>query len=110
MTAEGVPSPAIRYGDLQVDRERYLVTFAGQIVGLTYMEYRLLVRIAEAQGRVVSYDDLAISCWGDLSAVDRRRLAVLISRIRSKMGAGSRYVSTVQRVGYRLVPLEPRSA
>ena len=110
VTVEGASSPLIRYGDLQVDRERYLVTFAGQIVALTYMEYRLLVRIAEAQGRVVSYDDLALSCWGDVSPVDRRRLAVLISRIRSKLGAGSRYLSTVQRVGYRLVPLEARSA
>ena len=110
MTVEGASSPVIRYGDLQVDRERYLVTFAGQIVGLTYMEYRLMVRIAEAQGRVVSYDDLALSCWGDVSPVDRRRLAVLISRIRAKMGAGARYLSTVQRVGYRLVPLEARSA
>jgi len=108
-TDRGQP-PVIMYGDLQVDRERYLVTFAGQIVRLTYMEYRLLVRIAEAQGRVVAYEDLALSCWGSVSAVDRRRLAVLISRIRAKMGEGSTYLSTVQRVGYRLVPLEPRSA
>ncbi len=110
MTTDSAQTPVILYGDLQVDRERYLVTFAGQIVRLTYMEYRLLVRIAEAQGRVVSYEDLALSCWGSVSTVDRRRLAVLISRIRAKMGAGSNYLSTVQRVGYRLVPLEPRSA
>jgi DNA-binding response OmpR family regulator len=110
VTTDSAQSPVIRYGDLKVDKERYLVTFAGQVVALTYMEYRLLVRIAEAMGRVVSYEDLALACWGDVSSVDRRRLAVLISRIRTKMGPGSDYLSTVQRVGYRLVPLEPRSA
>ncbi len=103
---EGPPAharpPVIRSGQLEIDRERYLVTFAGELVQLTYMEFHVLLRIAEGAGRVVSYDDLALAFWGAPSPLTRRRLAVLVSRIRTKLGAGARCIDTVQRVGYRL--------
>jgi DNA-binding response OmpR family regulator len=54
-------------------------------------------------GRIATYDHLAAALWSEDSSKNRRRLAVLISRLRSKLGdsAGAR-VNTIMRVGYRL--------
>lgn len=92
----------IRCGELEVDRERYLVSVAGRRVHLTFMEFNILVAIAKQVGKVASYDALTRQFWGASSAGHRRRLAVLVSRLRSKLGDGARYIDTVQRVGYQL--------
>lgn len=89
---------------MEVDRERYLVRVAGRRVDLTFMQFQVLVAIAEQAGRVASYDTLTQRFWGASSERHRRRLAVLISRLRSKLGDGARYIDTVHRVGYRLTP------
>ncbi len=103
-SVNAIPGHSIPLGMLgvMIDRERYLVTFAGESVQLTYMEFHVLLRIAGGGGRVVSYDELALAFWGASSALTRRRLAVLVSRIRAKLGAGARCIDTVKRVGYRL--------
>ncbi|MDA0269670.1 MAG: winged helix family transcriptional regulator [Chloroflexi bacterium] len=94
----------IQVADLQIDRERYLVTVHGQPVQLTFMEFNALWVIVEHAGRVVSYDALAQSLWGKPVPHARRRLAVIISRIRSKLGEAADVIDTVTRVGYRLAP------
>jgi len=104
------PGPPIHIGRLTIDRERFLATVDGTPVDLTYREFSVLVLIVEQGGRVATYDSLAIALWDDASAATRRRLAVLISRVRSKLGAAACYVDTVQRVGYRLTPLRKEDA
>ena len=107
MTAEPLNGPAptiIRCGDMEVDCERHLVRVANRRVDLTFMEFRVLVAIAERAGKVAPYSALAQRFGGASSELHRRRLAVLISRLRSKLGDGARYIDTVQRVGYRLTP------
>jgi DNA-binding response OmpR family regulator len=94
----------IQAGDLGIDRDRYLVTVGGRPVRLTYMEFSALWIIAEYGGRVVTYERLAEELWGRENARSRRRLAVIVSRIRSKLGDAGRLVDTVTRVGYRLAP------
>jgi DNA-binding response OmpR family regulator len=102
VTQPASASARIAVGDLVVDRERFQVTVAGQPAGLTYMEFEALYAIASAGGRVVTYADLAEALWGAAFEDHRRRLAVLISRIRTKLGPCASYVETVRRVGYRL--------
>jgi len=98
-------SVMIRAGDLLIDRERYLVTVHGRPVRLTFMEFNALWYIVEQSGRVVTYDALAQALWGKPVPHARRRLAVIISRIRSKLGEAADIIDTVTRVGYRLAPL-----
>ena len=98
------PAAIIRRGGLEIDHERYLVTFAGRPVPLTYMEFHVLLEVAKGHGRVVTYDALAQALWDGLAVGARRRLAVLVSRIRSKLGDGAGCIDTVHRVGYRLAP------
>ena len=94
----------IRAGDLVIDRERFLVTVHGQPVRLTYLEFNTLWAIAEQGGRVLAYDRLAEALWGGAAPDTRRRLAVIVSRMRAKLGDQASAIDTVTRVGYRLAP------
>ena len=94
----------IRAGHLTIDRDRYLVTVDGLPVRLTYMEFNTLLVIAEHAGRVVTYERLAEALWGTPGPEARRRLAVIVSRVRSKLGDASDAIDTVARVGYRMAP------
>ena len=96
------PMGRIAVGELVVDRERFLVTVAEDPAPLTYMEFEALYVIAEAGGRVVAYERLAEALWGAAGDDHRARLAVLVSRIRSKLGPAAQYLQTVRQVGYRL--------
>ena len=92
-----------------MDRDRFRVTVADDPAPLTYMEFETLYVIAEAGGRVVAYDQIAEALWGGAGDDHRARLAVLVSRIRSKIGPAARHLQTVRQVGYRLAPALPDS-
>lgn len=92
----------ITVDDLVIDRDRFVVTVAGQRVELTYMEFEALYLIAIAHGRVAPYATLAAALWGDVEHEHRSRLAVIVSRIRAKLGPGAGYLQTARQVGYRL--------
>jgi len=93
----------IQTGCLVIDRDRYRVSVEGRPVHLTYLEFNVLWLIAELDGRVATYEALADALWGERTAKTRRRLAVVVSRMRSKLGEpGAACIDTVTRVGYRL--------
>lgn len=92
----------VQVGELHVDRERYVASWGGSSLQLTYLQFQVLFRIAKACGAVVRYEELESEIWGESSEQSRRRLAVLVSRIRSKLGPGAAQLVTVHRVGYRI--------
>lgn len=102
--------PPIHVGRLSIDRERFLATVDEVPIELTYLEFSVLVLIVEQGGRVATYEALGLALWDDTSATTRRRLAVLISRVRAKLGTAGRYIETVQRVGYRVARLAAEDA
>jgi TolB-like protein/DNA-binding winged helix-turn-helix (wHTH) protein len=66
----------------------------------------VLVVLAQAQGRVVSRDDLVEACWGG-RAVSEDAITRVISRIRrlSEASQGADFlIETIPKVGYRLKP------
>jgi DNA-binding response OmpR family regulator len=97
--------PPLSHGDLVVDRERYAVTLAGQPIELTAIEFRLLVALLEADGRVLTRDQLLDAVYGlDGDAVLERTIDVHVGRLRDKLGDTAtepRFVATVRGVGYR---------
>ncbi|MEZ4501687.1 MAG: winged helix-turn-helix domain-containing protein [Dehalococcoidia bacterium] len=111
MNAQPTPQTwPVRVGRLLIDAEQYEVFVDDQPVALTYMEYQLLFEMCRARGGVVSYDRLADTLWREHPANARRRLAVLVSRLRSRLGTAGEHIATIQRVGYRLAePNAPRS-
>ena len=105
----GQSSAPITHADLVVDRERHEVRIADRLVPLTSVEFRLLVALLEADGRVLTRDQLLDSVYGqDEAEVLDRTVDVHIGRLRDKLGDDAdrpRYVATVRGVGYRAAPI-----
>ncbi|MEX2011645.1 MAG: response regulator transcription factor [Chloroflexota bacterium] len=99
----------LRYGDLRIDRDRHEVTAAGRPVALTAVEFRLLTALLEADGRVLSRDQLLDAVYGhDQADVLDRTIDVHVRRLREKLGDDPdrpTYVATVRGVGYRAAPV-----
>ncbi len=112
------PTPSgrsmLRHADLLVDPDRHEVIRDGRSIPLTRVEFRLLQTILEADGRVLSRDQLLDAIYGqDGTDVLDRTVDVHIGRLRDKLGDDAdrpRYVATVRGVGYRAAPeaAEPR--
>jgi DNA-binding response OmpR family regulator len=101
-------SPArapVMFGDLLIDAERFEVNRDGRPIPLTRVEFRLLTTLIEADGRVLTRDQLLDAVYGqDQSEVLDRTVDVHIGRLRDKLGDDAerpRYVATVRGIGYR---------
>ena len=105
--APGVMAPAriIEHGDLVLDRDRHETSVAGRAVELTALEFRLLAALIEADGRVLSREQLMDAVYGDGDAfVLDRTIDAMVKRLREKLDDDAeqpRYVATVRGVGYR---------
>jgi len=92
-------------GDLELDPDRHLATIAGEPVALSALELRLLAALLDADGRVLTRDQLldAIHGTGEGDVTDRA-IDQYVKRLREKLGddpAEPRYVATVRGAGYR---------
>jgi two-component system response regulator ResD len=75
--------------------------------GLTVREFRLLVTLARAQGRVLSRDELQQRVWGTPHRPRDRIVDVCVRKIREKIDLRSEdwtYLQTHYGVGYRFEP------
>jgi DNA-binding response OmpR family regulator len=104
------PRPPLRLGDLELDRQRHEAAIQGRVVPLTTAEFRLLTALLEADGRVLSRDQLldALHGLGERDVLDRA-IDAHIRRLRDKLGDSAeqpRYVATVRGVGYRAARAE----
>jgi DNA-binding response OmpR family regulator len=98
----------IRHADLVLDPDRHETTVGGRPIELTALEFRLLLALLAADGRVLSRDQLLDVLHGDGEAeVLDRTVDALVKRLREKLGDDAdrpRYVATVRGVGYRAAP------
>jgi two-component system, OmpR family, alkaline phosphatase synthesis response regulator PhoP len=99
---------AIHHNGLVLDPARHEVTIDGAPVQLTHVELRLLQTLLEADGRVLTRDQLLDAVWGeDQADVLDRTIDVHIRRLRDKLGDdpdAPRWVATVRGTGYRSAP------
>ena len=113
------PSPApptgprtLAHADLVMDLDRYEVLRAGEPIDLTRVESRLLQALLEADGRVLTRDQLLDAVYGrDQSEVMDRTIDVHVGRLRDKLhddADAPRYVATVRGIGYRAARSETR--
>jgi two-component system, OmpR family, response regulator len=91
-----------RFGELEIDRDRRLVTVGGVRVPLTTRELEIVSLLAWRDGRVVPRDEIVESIWGEISESAGASFEVLLGRIRRKLaGHGQRgAIRTVRQVGY----------
>ena len=91
------------YRGLKVYLGASRVTLGGRVLNLTPIEYRLLCRLIENAGRIVSSRTLLGLVWGRDHIEEIHYLKVNINRLRSKLGedtAAPKYIFTARNVGY----------
>jgi two-component system KDP operon response regulator KdpE len=95
----------IRFGDVQADFEKRVITVAGEEVHLTPNEYKLLQVLIKHAGRVVTQRQLLNEVWGPQHTEQSQYLRVYVAQLRRKLErdpARPRYLQTEPGVGYRL--------
>ncbi|MDR3393677.1 MAG: two-component system response regulator KdpE [Parasulfuritortus sp.] len=105
----GHEEPLIRFGEIEVDLARRLVSRDGVEIHLTPIEYRLLSVLIANAGRVLTHRQLLREVWGPGHAEDTHYLRVYMTGLRRKLERNPtqpQYIRTESGVGYRLV-LDP---
>jgi len=105
-TAEG---GSLKAGPLSIDASKHEVSINGEPVKLTLTEFKLLISLVAARGRVLTRDQLMDKAMGTDVFVTDRAIDVHITAIRKKLGAASWLVRTVRGVGYSLQESEGES-
>jgi len=98
-----VSEKILKIGDLEIDRERYVVSVRTKHVKLSATEFKLLLFLAERKGKVFSRDQLLDAVWRDEAFVEPRTVDVHIRRLRSNIEedpAKPKYIKTMRGIGY----------
>jgi two-component system response regulator MtrA len=99
------PAPeALTIGDLAIDVAGHEVTRGGEPIGLTPLEFDLLVCLARKPWQVFTREVLLEQVWGYRHAADTRLVNVHVQRLRSKVEhdpENPEIVVTVRGVGYK---------
>jgi DNA-binding response OmpR family regulator len=95
------PVTQLRFGELEVDVPRHVVTIAGAKVDLTATEFKLLEILARRRGRVQTRERLLQDVWGYENPIDSRTVDTHMRRLREKIGTAATYLETIRGVGYR---------
>lgn len=85
--------------DLNIDKDRYIVTQGDEEFQLPRKEFELLFFLASRKGKVMDRQTLLNQVWGDNIYVVDRTIDVHVRKIREKLG--DEYIETVKGVGYR---------
>ncbi|MFN4082193.1 MAG: response regulator transcription factor [Bacteroidia bacterium] len=89
----------LHVGDIEIDRETFLVYRNGQKIQLARKEFELLFLLATKPGKVFTREFILEKVWGDEVLVVDRTIDVHIRKLREKIG--DKYIGTVKGVGYK---------
>jgi two-component system KDP operon response regulator KdpE len=96
----------VKFGNIEVDLVRRVVTRAGQEVKLTAKEHALLRLLVVNAGKVITHRQILRELWGPTAEEQTQYLRVYLGRIRQKLEETPnqpRHLKTESGVGYRLV-------
>lgn len=95
-----------RFGDVTVDLAAHTVTRADTEIHLTPIEYRLLLTLINARGRVITHNQLMLAVWGPNYSERSHYLRIYMGHLRQKLEhnpAQPEFLLTELGIGYRLV-------
>ncbi|WP_153102164.1 two-component system response regulator KdpE [Paraburkholderia hayleyella] len=98
-------TPLVRFGAVQVDQIRRVVSRDGVTVHLTPLEYRLLALLLRHAGRVLTHRQLLREVWGPSHVESYHYLRIYMAHLRQKLErdpAQPEHIVTETGVGYRL--------
>ena len=89
----------IKIGDIEIDKERYIVRKNSTDLILPRKVFELLVLLASKPGKVFTRDEIYDNIWGDSIVVGDRTIDVHIRKLREKIGDD--LIKTIKGVGYK---------
>ncbi|SDQ27453.1 two-component system, OmpR family, alkaline phosphatase synthesis response regulator PhoP [Streptococcus equinus] len=92
----------VRFGNLLLDVQNYVVKKDNQVIHLTLKEFELLALLMQNPNRVFTRQDLLEQIWGVEFLGETRTVDVHIGTLRTKLGDASHFIQTIRGVGYRL--------
>lgn len=93
---------ALTLGALQIDEAAHEARLDGAPISLTPYEFKLLVTLAQHQGRVLTRDQLILEVQGGGVSVVERAIDTHVFGLRKKLGESADLIETVRGVGYRI--------
>lgn len=97
----------MRFGSVEVDLDRRVVTRNGEEVKFTPAEYNLLAYFLQHPDRPLTRDMILNTVWGYSSSVNTRTVDAHVLKLRQKIEADPevpKHIVTVHGVGYRFLP------
>lgn len=98
--SRGQVTQVLRWRDVEVNPAEKSVTRAGERVSLSSYEYRTLLALMEANGRLLSREFLETYLYHEDDSVGSNTVAVFIHQLRRKLGQD--VVVTAPGYGYRI--------
>ena len=98
--------PSLRFGSLDVDLVKRLVTIEGEPMHLTPTEYSLLEALVTNPGKLLTHQWLLRKVWGQGYGTETTYLRTYIRTLRKKLGddaSSPALIITEPGVGYRWV-------
>ena len=92
-------STFLEVGNIQIDRERYLIIFNGKEMAVPRKEFELIYLLASKPGKVFKRDEILNEIWGRDIIVGDRTIDVHIRKLREKLG--EELIRTVKGIGYK---------
>jgi DNA-binding response OmpR family regulator len=97
----------LRFGEVEVDFQRYEAQKGGQRIELTRREFGVLRFLAARAGEVVRRDELLQEVWGSKDFITVRTVDNHVASLRAKLEERASepcYLLTMRGVGYKFVP------
>jgi two-component system, OmpR family, phosphate regulon response regulator PhoB len=99
----GKSAGPLRVGPIEADLDAHRISVNGDEVQFTLTEFKLLVALLQAPGKVLHRNDLIARVMGPGIVITTRTIDVHIAAIRRKLGSAGGMVRTSRGVGYSLV-------
>lgn len=97
-------SQPIRFGNIELDVTGFRLLRGGKTVAITALEFKILVAMVRARGRVLTREQLIESIWDGRLGVTDRVIDTHIANLRKKIEPdplNPTYLTSVRGVGYR---------
>jgi two-component system alkaline phosphatase synthesis response regulator PhoP len=92
-------STLLKVGNIEIDRERYLIVFNGEEMAVPRKEFELIYLLASKPGKVFKREEILNEIWGRDIIVGDRTIDVHIRKLREKLGED--LIKTVKGIGYK---------
>lgn len=101
------PSPAVRFGDFELDLAAYALRYKGQAIRLERRPMDLLILLVERRNQLVSREEIVSRLWGNKVFVDvEMGVNTAIRKVRQALQDSPNsphFIETVSGKGYRFV-------